>query len=469
MLMLWALLSPWSTGCERAAPAPRGAERAERAAPEVDAHGLCVDHGVPHELCTKCNPTLAPIFEGSGDWCPEHGFPESVCPVCHPEVAEAIRRGEARGPGGDDEAAPGGEELPSVGAIEGRVVRLASPSLEDAAGLAFVEAAEVARASGVECMARVAFDPDRVADVRALVPGVVRGAEVAQGASVEAGDVVFWLESVEVAGVQGELRGALERERAARADLARKRELRASEITSAREVELAERELAQARAEVGAAQATLRLSGASRRGASGRYAVRAPIAGQVVERPAVVGALATAQTSLATIVDTSSMWATCEVPEREAHQVSTGHALDLELGGGSVARGEITWISPQVDARTRTVRARASFENASGRLRANQLVAARATTGPPRGAVAVPRAAVQRVEGREVVFVRARAGVYLPRVVERHGEADPVVVTGELAAGERVVTDGAVLLRTEVMPGSIGAGCCEVPGAGGEE
>ena len=34
--------------------------------------------------------------------------------------------------------------------------------------------------------------------------------------------------------------------------------------------------------------------------------------------------------------------------------------------------------------------------------------------------------------------------------------------SGKLAVGEEVVTQGAVLLRTEAMPGSIGAGCCEV-------
>jgi cobalt-zinc-cadmium efflux system membrane fusion protein len=52
--------------------------------------------------------------------------------------------------------------------------------------------------------------------------------------------------------------------------------------------------------------------------------------------------------------------------------------------------------------------------------------------------------------------------VYEPRVVERHGGAERVQVEGRLRAGDQVVTTGAVLLRTEIMPGSIGAGCCEV-------
>jgi cobalt-zinc-cadmium efflux system membrane fusion protein len=63
--------------------------------------------------------------------------------------------------------------------------------------------------------------------------------------------------------------------------------------------------------------------------------------------------------------------------------------------------------------------------------------------------------------------VRIALGVFEPRVVERHGGSDLVQVEGRVQAGDSVVTTGAVLLRTEIMPGSIGAGCCEVEPPGG--
>ena len=92
----------------------------------------------------------------------------------------------------------------------------------------------------------------------------------------------------------------------------------------------------------------------------------------------------------------------------------------------------------------------------------------RITTSPSRAALAVPRAAVQRVGARELVFVRIDVGVYEPRVVRRRGGGEIVEIEGRVAVGDEVVTTGAVLLRTEIMPGSIGAGCCEVDGPGGE-
>ena len=124
--------------------------------------------------------------------------------------------------------------------------------------------------------------------------------------------------------------------------------------------------------------------------------------------------------------------------------------------------GEITWISAEVDPRARTVTARAEVPNPRGRLRGNQFARARIETGATGNAVRVPRASVQRVGAQEVVFVRAGEGIYWPRVVERWGDGDLVQVAGGLKAGDAVVTTGAVLLRTEVMPGSIGSGCCEI-------
>jgi hypothetical protein len=44
----------------------------------VEKKGLCVEHGVPEALCTKCNPAIIVAFEAMGDWCAGHGVPESI-------------------------------------------------------------------------------------------------------------------------------------------------------------------------------------------------------------------------------------------------------------------------------------------------------------------------------------------------------------------------------------------------------
>jgi membrane fusion protein, heavy metal efflux system len=408
----------------------------------------CIEHALPESKCTKCNTSLISQYQANGDWCAGHGFPESVCPICNPGQP------------------PAGAE---TAAIEARIVRFRSPDLENSAGIRTVQAQTVQASATVQCTARIAFDNDRVGDIRAIVPGIVRRIRVELGASVKRGAPLFELESTRVGEIQGVLQAAKERVRIAQSNLTRYVELKASGGASTHQVEIAEQELANAHAEARTASVTLRMAGAAQSAPSGRYTLSAPIGGTVVRRPAVVGILATESESLATIADTSVMWALCDVPEADALRVALGQKVFVKTdGGGDVAiEGKITWIASEVDPRTRTVTARAEIPNLKGRLRANQFATAQIQTGTPRAGVTVPRAAVQRVSEHEVVFVRLARGSYEPRVVQRRGVGDLVQVEGRVKPGDAVVTTGAVLLRTEIMPGSIGAGCCEVEPPGG--
>ena len=409
----------------------------------------CVEHALPESKCTKCNPSLIEGFKKAGDWCEAHSFPESACPVCSP--------GEP--PEGAEEAA-----------IEARVVRFKAPEVEDAVGIETAKAQRAEITADIECAARIMFDSDRIADVRAIVPGIIRRVRVELGTKVSQGTPLFSLESTRVGEIQGALQIAQEQVRTAKANLVRQKELRQKDIASARQVELAEQKLADAQAKVRTAQTTLRLAGAARSEPSGRYTLSAPIEGTVVRRPAVLGLLATERDSLATIADTSIMWALCDVAEGEAAQLAQGQTMMISVGSepAQTFQGPITWIAAEVDPKTRTVTARAQLKNPHGQLRAHQFARARIQVNAVKDSVSVPRSAVQRVRKKEVVFVRTARGVYEPRIVQRHGIGQMVQVKGKIQPGDAVVTTGAVLLRTEIMPGSIGAGCCEVEPPGGD-
>jgi hypothetical protein len=57
----------------------------------------CDEHGIPEEVCARCNTKLVADFKAKGDWCKEHDRPESQCFVCHPEKeAEFAAQYEAK-------------------------------------------------------------------------------------------------------------------------------------------------------------------------------------------------------------------------------------------------------------------------------------------------------------------------------------------------------------------------------------
>jgi cobalt-zinc-cadmium efflux system membrane fusion protein len=397
----------------------------------------CAGHGVPESKCTLCHPELIAGFKETGDWCAEHQLPESVCPQCNPERADLFP-------------------------IEQRVVRFINPAKEIEVGIATVPVRQAAQAITAHGPARVAFDADRMADLRAVVHGIVKHIHMPLGARVERGQILFTLVSTEIAETQSKLRTAKARARVAKTNLQRQQSLADRNIASRYDVEQAETELETALAEVASAETILTTAGASEAGEPGQFIITAPIAGTLIHRSAVIGALATDETSLGMIADTSRMWVFGDIPEQDARVVHLGAEMFFSGDDGAQAAGPIAWIGSEVNRETRTVPVRATVANPKGDLRAHQFGRVRIETRQSQAAWLVPAAAIQRVEQKDVVFVRREPGLYAPREVRRMGSGEWTLVEGRLLEGEQVVTTGAVLLRTEMLPGSIGAGCCEV-------
>ncbi len=345
-------------GDRRSKEKEEGAEAAETA--EAVEHGegeqevdFCGEHGVPEAMCTKCNPDLIAGFKEKGDWCDEHGFPESVCPICNPV------------PG-----APKVVVVESDGAPADKT-RLCLKSPE-AATLAGVEtAAAVPRAEGASFVAPVtiAFDATRRAVVNARAPGVVKALHVDIGARVEKGKKLAVVDSATLGAERAQLQGARARVRAAETNYKREKDLQTKGVSSAKEVLAMQQELELARAEVASLAASVGVVGKGAGGAGG-YAVTAPLAGWIVEREATIGEMVDADETLFEVVDTSTMWAELSIPEDQLDQVAMGQTVIVTVDGlkGRQFEGTISYVSPKVDPRTRTVQVRAALDNPEGVL-----------------------------------------------------------------------------------------------------
>jgi cobalt-zinc-cadmium efflux system membrane fusion protein len=428
--------------CAEREPAP-----AERAPAAASSDHVCTEHGVLEAVCTKCNPKLAPVFQAKGDWCEEHGFPESFCPICHPDR------------GGRPATDVGTDDEPPADRLK---VRLASPETFQIAGIETEKGRRVEGADGFVVPARLAYDAGRRAEINARSAGVVREVLVDVGSRVRVGAPLVVLDSPEVGADRSRLGAARSKVDVAKAQLERERALFAEGIAPQREVQIAESELAAAEAEVLALEAAGGVVGLG--GVSGRYTLHAPLAGVVVRRAATIGRQVDTDEVLLEIVDASILWAEIDVPEPRLDEIAIGSAVTLTFDAvaGRSFHGSIASIAPEVDPHTRTAMARVKLQNDDGVLRANMYGRARIQTGGASGGVEVPRTAVQRANGADVVFVRLTDTLYETRRVETGTRTDGwVEITRGVAAGEDVVTVGSFLLKTETLKGSIGAGCCE--------
>lgn len=305
----------------------------------------------------------------------------------------------------------------------------------------------------------VAYNPDRVALVGPLVAGRIVSLAAKSGTQVAKGQLLGELESPEAGQAMAQFITAGARSRAAQAQLARERELAQKHISSARDLELAEAQAAQVQAELAAAEELLQALGleaeGNHRGRRGRVPLRAPLAGVVIERYVKLGQAVERGTDAFLVADLSSLWVELEIFERDLQHVYRGQQVELRTESlpGRVLQATVTFVEPTVDFKNRTTNLRLELDNGEGLLHPGQFVTAHVgggAKGTQAPVLAVPRAALQVIDGHDVVFVCDQDQHFAARLVSlgQRDEHDVEVVTG-LREGEQVVVEGAFLLKAQ--------------------
>jgi cobalt-zinc-cadmium efflux system membrane fusion protein len=311
----------------------------------------------------------------------------------------------------------------------------------------------------------VSYDEDHYAVVGPLVSGRVAKLRVGLGDLVRAGQVLGEIESAEIGQAQGAYLSARARAGAADANLRRERELASQKISSERDRESAEAQAISDAADLKAATERLRALGlgdaeleALGRGAGtgGRVALRAPIAGTVVSRSVTLGQAVERATDAFKIVNLVHLWVLLDLYEKDLARVNVGQKVELrtEAHPGEVFYARVGYVTPLIDEKTRTANVRIELENPKGKLRPGQFVTARLVGDvdhAPIEALAVSRRAVQAVDGKQVVFVRSKAGFERRLVEVGVSGGDLVEIKNGVAEGDEVATDGAFLLKSELL------------------
>jgi len=300
------------------------------------------------------------------------------------------------------------------------------------------------------------------AEVGTPVPARIVRLVASPGQPVRRGQPLAELQSVELGQARAQRSAALARAELARQTVERKRGLAAERIVSRGELQRAEAEAAAAEADLRAAEASLDALGIGRGGDGGLsgFALLSPIAGTVLERTAVQGQAADPSRPLFRIGDLSLLWLIAQAPERDAVRIREGASAEITLAAlpGQKLQGTVGWVGREVDAHSRTVPVRIVLPNREGRLKPGMFATAWIGVGGSGGegerVVAVPAASLQRMDGRWIVFLpRGPQGdnkTFEVRPVERGRDlGNEVVVLAGLKPGERVVVEGAFVLRAE--------------------
>ena len=311
---------------------------------------------------------------------------------------------------------------------------------------------------------KIEANPNRMAHVMLPVAGRIVAVSIRIGERVQQGSTLLTIESPDIdaaisAYIQAQASVAQARSVTAKAqsDLDRERDLFDHNAVAQKDVINTEAILTQAKASleqshaaVEQAQRRLQILGVKPGEFGQRLAVRAPISGKILEMNVVPGEFRNDTSApVMTIADLSTVWVTADVPESAIRFIKTGERLDIELTAypGETFRGRVTQIADLVDPQTRTVKVRAEVPNGTGRFRPDMFARVSHTETTEQRPV-VPAAAVIQDEGKSFVWREQGRGQFQRAPVELGSRAgDRIAVKQGVNAGDRVVTDGVMLLR----------------------
>ena len=329
-------------------------------------------------------------------------------------------------------------------------------------------------------------------DVRARVGGAIQATHFVEGDLVKAGDLLVTIDpapyAAEVQRLEAQVAGAEARVALTASDLERGRRLSDQQIVTARDLDVRANAFREAKAGLDGAKAALE---AARLNLSYTQ-VRAAVGGRVGRREITPGNLVATGAGaavLTTLVSVDPVYASFDADETVVLKALASIAgpagargrldripVEMVTAAGTRARGHLQFIDNRVDARSGTVRVRATFANGDGHLIPGQFARMRLGQAAPERLILVDERAVGTDQDKKFVLVvgaddrAAFRAVTLGRSVEGLR-----VVTAGLSSGERIVVNGlqrirpGTLLRPEAVamgertPGSSRVASAEAP------
>ncbi len=262
---------------------------------------------------------------------------------------------------------------------------------------------------------RIAFDDTRLAHVFSPVTGRVSRLLAQPGQVVPKGAPLATIASPDVGSAfSDEVKARADLE-AAEHDYQRQKQLFAEQAASSRDFETAEDTWRKAQAEEQRALQRLRLlSNGKIDAVTQEYTLPSPIAGRVVARNVNPGVEVQGQyaggtaAELFTVGDTDVVWLYADVAEADLPGLAPGEAVSLRVLAypERAFAGNVEWISPTLDPALRTGRVRCAIHNPEGLLKP-EMFATVSIERPAAHGLAIPRAAVVRIEDQSFVYVAA--------------------------------------------------------------
>jgi cobalt-zinc-cadmium efflux system membrane fusion protein len=183
---------------------------------------------------------------------------------------------------------------------------------------------------------------------------------------------------------------------------------------------------------------------------SGVLKIVAPIKGVLSFFDVAPGELIEADKPIFRIIDLSTVLVSADVPQSEISIIHVGNNISIKVQGiKEPFPAVVNIVSSHVDPATRTLTVRARLENPNGVLKPGMFVEAK-LEDKANVVLSVPKAAIQSVNDKKVVFVVTPEGFEQSAVVTGAEDSVYAEVISGIKEGDEVATQGSLMLKTEL-------------------
>lgn len=192
---------------------------------------------------------------------------------------------------------------------------------------------------------------------------------------------------------------------------------------------------------------------------NGKIQLRAPKSGIITNVNVQQGDQVKADQNLMNTADLSSLWAEVDVYESDLHQLQVGDELNITIPNQETITGKVVFISPVLDANTRSAKARVVIQNTKRNLKPGVFITAElknpSTTSSANTPLMIPKSAVLWTGKRSVVYqqLTKEDEVYfkMKEVETGTSSAGYIEILSGLEIGDEIVTHGAFSIDSEAQ------------------
>lgn len=301
---------------------------------------------------------------------------------------------------------------------------------------------------------KISYNESVTSRISSPVAGRVIATPVSFGTQVQAGSILLELDSPDVAAAEADYAKAQANLTLSSKSLNRQRELYAGKAVPQKDLEQAQDNFNAARSEVQRTQDRLKNLHISAGKSDGRFALRSPVAGVVVERNVNPGmeVRPDLDTPLFVVSDIKKLTLLMSVFEVNIGKIRLGQKLAVSVPAypGELFPATVQYIGQVLDEKTRTVQVRCDLPNADGRLLPGMYSTVTVESEPGDRAIVIPLTAVFTEGEDDYVFIALDDSHYLQRPVDIALRLkDKAVIAHGLQPNERLVAEGALTLRAE--------------------